>query len=252
MVLACIGAHDPTGGGTLAALTGWTSLNVPGVAGQDSHLVGYYLDGISVNECTITCAADDRWPTAGFSLKPTANGTATTRCKAVHWFDNPTPVRAGEAISFAGTSGANDMFCILYFDVAPFNYVKPTDSAKAPVYKWSRTTAASGTNLTALTVQSGLVSLTAFGDHQYEIDDIAIAAAFTTNPIIGLKVDKPDWPYTVWFPLPLTDVAQMWDKLQVPPGMLKIVKGDTLNVSWLGETAEQPTATITFKYAAGR
>ena len=159
MVLACVLSHDPTGGCTLAALTGATSLSVPGKAGHDSMLIGYALDGISVNECTITCPADERFPTAGMSLRPTGNGTATARCKSVEWLDNPIPMRAGEAITHAGTSGANDMFSILYFDVEPFNYVKPNDSLGGPAYFWTRATAASGTNLTALTVQTGLVTL---------------------------------------------------------------------------------------------
>ena len=252
MVLASMVAHDATGGGVMAALTGGPSLNVPGKAGEDSYLVGYTYAGISAEEVTITCAADDRWPTAGFSLKATSNCAAASGCKALRWFKNRTPVRAGEAITFTGTSGSNASWCILYFAVAPFNWRRPDEAQKVDAFKWSRTTAASGTNTTALTVQSGLVTLTAFGDHEYEIEDITIGGAFTTAPIIGCKIDKGDWPYTVYFLLPETDVAQLWEPIDLPSGILKVVKGDTMNISWLTDSTEQPTAIFTFKYQVGR
>lgn len=254
MVMACVIGSDATGGGTLAAPTGAPALTVPGIQGQDSLLVGYALDGVSVNECTISVPGDDRLPSAGFSLRPTSDGTAVGRGRSVKWLDNPMPMKAGNTINMAGTSGANYMWLFLYFDVAPFSFVHPIKrkGAGAKAYKWSRTTTASGTNLTANTVQSGLANLFMrdFGNHEYEIDDIAPAAAYTTNPIIGLKVDDPRTPYWIYFMLPLTDVADDWDAIEVPPGMLTVKGGQTLQLAWLGETAEQPTAIITFKYAA--
>lgn len=252
MVLASMVAHDATGGGVMAALSGGPSLNVPGIAGKDSILVGYSNTGISANEVTLTCAADDRWPVAGFSLKATSNGAAASYCKPIVWFDNPMPCRAGETITFTATSGANDNWVILYWDVEPFSFKKPTDDARAPAFKHTRTTAASGTNLTALTVQSGLVTLGSFGAHDYVIDSVTIGGAFTTSPIIGLKVDKPGWDYTIYIQLAETDVADLWVPTRWPAGCMPIRAGDTLNVSWLSDTAEQPTANITFKYPVGR
>lgn len=254
MVLAALVYSDATGGGVGAAPTNCPSLTVPGDAGADSHLVGHTLDGVSVNECTITVPGDRRWESTGFSLRPTSDGTAIGRGKPVDWWDNPVPVKAGQTITPTITSGANYAWGILYFDVAPFNYQKPAlDALKAPVYKWTRATAASGTNLTANTWQTGLVTHTQFGEHDYEIDDIVTSAAFTTNPIISLKSEtRGSTPYDLFFMLPLTDVANDWDKLRIPKGQIAIKQGTTLKIGWLGETAEQPTANITYKYAAGK
>lgn len=253
MVMASIVASDATGGGVLAAPTNCPSLVVPGDFGKDALIVGHTLDGVSVNECTLTCAGDDRWPTNGFSLRPTSDGTAVGSGKPLEWWDNPVPVKCGQTITFTGTSGANYMWCILYFDIPPYTFKKPMGEMKGPVYKWTRVTTASGTNLTANTLQTGLVTHTNFGDHDYFIDDITVAAAFTTNPIIGLKSEtEGSTPYTLFFMLPLTDVAQDWEKLRIPPEAIRIKQGTTLAISWLGETAEQPTANITYKYAAGK
>lgn len=244
-------ASDATGGGALAAPTGCPSLVVPGKLGEECLIVGHALDGVSVNECTITCAGEEgRWPTTGFSLRPTSDGSAIGGGKSVEWWDNPVPVKSGQTIAFAGTSGANYMWNILYLDVPPYNFKMPMPGPKAKAVKWTRSTAASGTNLTANTLQTGLVTLANFGDYAWQIDDIHADAAFTTNPIIGLKLDKKEaTPYRLYFILPLTDVAQDWERLRFPGDQLPIGLGDVLDIGWLGETAEQPTAKITFKRA---
>lgn len=241
-------AHDATGGGVMAALSGGPSLNVPGPAGQDAHIVGYTYMGISAEDVTLTCAAEDRWPQAGFSLKCNSNAAAASFCKPITWLRNRVPIRCGEALVFTGTSGANDAWCALQLDVPPHSVKRPEDREHSPAIFHTRTTAASGTNTTALTVQHNLVTLTQFGDYLQEIDSVSIAGAYTTAPFIGLKVDKPDWPYRIYLPLAETDVANLWEKIQIPQGTMPIRKGDTLEVSWLSDSTEQPTANVTLKY----
>lgn len=254
MVLASLVASDATGGGVGAAPTGCPALTVPGPFGKDAMFVGYSLGGVSVNESTLTVATDERWPAAGFSLRPTDDGTAVGRGKSVHWFKNPTPIKCGATLTPTISSGANYAWQIMHFDVPVPGpaFARPAlDSGKEPMYKWTRTTGASGTNLTANTLQTGLVTLTQFTDFDWIIDDITVAAAFTTNPIIGLKSEGADSsPYRIFMPLPLTDVAQDWDPIPFPGNQIKIGLGTTLDVAWVGETAEQPTANITFKRKA--
>lgn len=253
MVLATLVASDATGGGVGAAPTGCPSLVVPGDFGEDALFIGHALDGVSVNDVTYTCPGDDRWHASGFKKRPTSDGTAIGFGRHVDWWDNPIPIKCGQTIVPTITSGANYSWNLMYFDVPPYNFVKPNDALKAPARIWTRTTTASGTNLTANTLQTGLVTLRDFGDFDYVIDDIITAAAFTTNPIIGLKSETAgSSPYRNYFILPLTDVASNWDKLRIPKEAIRVKQGTTLDISWLGETAEQPTANISFKYAAGK
>lgn len=234
----------------MAALTGGPSLNVPGNAGEIAKIVGYAYMGISAEEVTITCPGDADFPTAGVSFPCSSNAAAASQCNPVRWLRNAIPIACGEAIVATGTSGANDAWGLLYLDVPPYNFKKPTDDQAIDVFKWTRGTAASGTNLTALTVQTGLVTLTQWGNRPYELDAVTISGAFTTAPIIGLKIDKADWPYWLYLPLPETDVANLWPPTQLPPGMFKVKAGETLLFAWLSDTAEQPTANVTVKYPA--
>lgn len=246
-------AYDATGGGVMTTTVGGAPLVVPGKPGSTSYIVAYALDGISVNEVTITCAQETEWDAAGFSLKPTGNGTATGRCRSIQTLNNPIPITAGRTLVLTGTSGANPMLLIVYITYDGGSW-KPrlSHNVGAPKRLLTRASAASGVNLTAYTIQTGLITLATWPNKAYEPVEIAPDAAFTTTPIIGIrKLNEGDWFFVM---LPLTDVAQLWDPIMLPYGVLDgpsgplIHSNDTLEIAWLSATAEQPTGKLSFAY----
>jgi len=248
MPIGCMIGYDATGGGVLATVTGGPSMTVPGKLGSISHIVAYGLDGTSVGSVTLTCTAETMWEAAGFSLKATANGTATSSCKSYRKLTHKIPIHAGKTLVMTGVSGAHPMWCILYIEYDGGEW-KDRMLGEGVGLLWTRVTTASGTNTTTLVVQSDLVSLTGFGDRIYTPVKVDIASAYTTTAIIGLKKRGSDQPY-IYFLLPLTNVAHLWDETLIPHGVMTITGNDTLDVSWLSVSTEQPTANITFGYAA--
>ena len=75
MALDTILGYDATGGGVLAAVAP-TSLTIKGRSDQEAHLVGYFYDGISAEDLTVTCATNPAWDAAGFRVHATTDGTA--------------------------------------------------------------------------------------------------------------------------------------------------------------------------------
>lgn len=240
--------YDATGGGT-ATVVAPTSFTIKGPSSQDAWIVGYFYDGISAEEVTVKCGNDTRWHPDGFSLPATTDGTAVGNAGfpgGIQPLPFKVPVRGGDLLSFTCTSGANPVFgglLVEYPGGVPFGWRSHLEGIGG---LYTRTTSASGTNLTAATVQEGLVKLDGFDERVYTPVSVQVAAAYTTTPIIGIrKLGSGDY---LFVPLPLTDVAQSWGMIMLPRGIGTFTAGDTMQIAWLSSTAEQPTAKITFSH----
>ncbi len=240
-------AYDLTGGGVMAALAP-TSFTIKGPSSQNAYIVGYASNGISPQGAVVTCANDERWEAAGFNLHNTADGTAVGA--GDQWVPLPVkvPVRGGDVLAITSVSGANPHWVILYIDYPPFNYKARDPFQSQPSgCLITRTTAASGVNLTAGVVQGGLVTLVGFGARTYSPVYIHMTGGtMTTDNYMGIK--KLGDPYTTFWRVPLIAAGDDQKVWPLPQGMFTVGQGDTVEISWAGDTANQPIAMVTFAY----
>ena len=244
MVLETILGYDLTGGGVMTAPG--PSFTIKGPNTQRAYIRGYYLDGISGHMVVVTNPNNTDWE-SGFILTQTINGLATSTPKVIHWFNSAIPVQGGDVLVLTSTSGGNPHHCGLYVDYPPYTFKVPSPASLGEQYRLTRLTAAAAA-LTAGVVQTGLTTLTGWGKRRYTPHAVQAVGALTTNPFIGLN--KLGEAYKTFWPLPLTDVAQCWHPYELPDGLFEIRAGDTVEVSWLSDTAESPTANVTFRYVA--
>lgn len=248
-MLDTILTYDATGGGVQAVVPP-TSLTIKGGANQQAYLVGHFLDGISVNECTLTCATNPDWEAAGFSLKPTTQGIATSGGPPADFWRHKVPVRGGDVMVLTSTSGANPTHAGLYVDYPWMQGPKyqARHTAESDGHYVLKTTAAGGTNCAAGTLVRGATNLTGWMQgRQYYLESATISAAFTTTAFLGLRKLGSNNLF-IW-PCPLTDVAQAFQPMSIPKGALDTVQqGDQVEVYWSSVTAEQPTANTNWVY----
>jgi len=184
---------------------------------------------------------------SGLILTPTMNGTAVAYGKVMHYFNSAIPVQGGDILVLTSTAGAVPIHLGLLMDYPPYSFKVPGPATLGEQYRLTRLTAAAAA-LTAGVVQTGLTTLTGWGKRRYTPHSVQAVGALTTDPFIGLN--KGGEAYKTFWPLPLTDVAQNWNPYELPDGLFEIVKGDTVEISWLSDTAESPTANLTFRYVA--
>jgi hypothetical protein len=250
-MLDTILGYDATGGG-VAAVVPPTSLTTKGAG----TIVGYFYDGISAEEVTITCPTDEDWPAAGFSLPATSDGTAVGA--GLQWMplDVQVPVKANKALVLTTTSGGNPVHVGVYVDYpglggasAPFSIRQPGSAKGIP---WTRSTVAGGTNCAAGTIVQGATNLTNFGNHTWTPVAINANAAFTTTAFLGIRKLGGANLLPI-FPVGLTDVANDMRGYGLPHGIGQTYTGnDAMEIFWSSVTGEQPTANITFARAGGR
>lgn len=240
-------AHDPTGGGVMAVVPG-SSFTIK----ENGFLVGYFYDGISAEEVTITNPQNPKWDPAGFSVPPTTTGTAVIRGKPFTLFRKRLPVRKGDVLVFTATSGANPIHLGVYVEYPGGKYgpfkLRP-DQDMAPGLLVTRTTVAGGTNCAIGTIVQGATNLEDFPQGRI-LTPVSVTpnATFTTTAFLGLRKYGGDNVLFV-MPIALDDVANAWEEGLLPLGLFTVTQGDAIELFWMSATAEQPTADITFAYA---
>lgn len=240
--------YDATGGGTQLVVPP-CSLTVKGPSSQVAYLVGYAMDGISVNDAIVTCTTNKDWDPAGIHLKPTTAGIATSGGPPISWLPVKVPVKGGDVFTIVSTSGANPTHVILYVDYPPYGFQGARDMSKPPVANLTyKATVAGGTNCAAGTFVMGATPLRTFiGGRRFNVIGATISGAFTTTAFLGLR--KSGSSYMMIIPCPLTDVAQAWQPFWLPPGVMEsIQQGDEIEVWWSSVSAEQPTGNVWLAY----
>lgn len=246
MVLDTILTYDATGGGTQAVVPP-TSLTIKGPSTQEAFIVGYFCDGISVNDITITCATNPDWEPAGFTLPATSDGTAIGAGDSWRPLPHKIGVRGGDVLVIVSTSGANPCYAGLYIEYPgdPAYAVRPAQEGKA--HYVTKASVAGGTNCAAGTIVQGATNLTGFMQGRtYTPVMVKANAAFTTTAFLGIR--KLGAPFLFIVPIPLTDVAADFKNLVLPKGIMTVTQGDQVEVFWSSATAEQPTADVVFAY----
>jgi len=239
MPLYSIMGYDATGGGVMTVVSP-TSLTVK----EDGNIVGYALDGISVQRCVITIPQSTKWDPTGLVLYPTSDGTAVGAGRQWMPLKHKVPVKKGDVIVMTSVSGANPCHCILYLEYGSGFSVRPDAPSEAGLY-YTRTTVA-GTNCAAGTlVQVG--DLTTFPDRILTPVSIHANAAFTTTAFVAMR-KSGSGDITIW-PIGLTDIANDWTSPGLPKGLFTVTKGDSIELWFSSVTAEAPTAQIDFVYA---
>lgn len=240
MAIDTVVGYDATGGGVLAAVPP-TSFTIK----ENGYIVGYWYDGISAEEVTITNAGNSDWPAAGFSLPATSDGTAVGAGKPWMPLRHRIPVKKADVLTLTATSGANPVHAGLFIDYGGFAVPSPLEGQG---YLWTRSTTALGTNCSAGTFvgPTATGNMTAWGDRTWELVAVDADGAFTTTAIVGLrKQGGPNLLYAQ--PVGLTDVANDVRGYGVPRGLGWTLSGnDVLEVLALSVTAEQPTFKLTF------
>jgi hypothetical protein len=245
MPLDSIVGWDATGGGVLTVVNS-TSLTVKGGADQIAYIVGYSLDGISVRRVTVTNAANPSWDATGLVLYPTTDGTAVGAGAQWQPLKHKVPVRGGDVLVMTSLAGANPVTCILYLDYPPYGFsVRPDSPTEEGLY-YSRTTVAGGTNCAAGTAVQGATSLGNFPNRMLTPVSIHANAAFTTTAMLGIR--KLGTGYLTYWNIGLTDIANDWWTFSLPKGLFTVTKGDSIELFWISDTAEQQTAQIDFVY----
>lgn len=249
MAVDTIVGYDATGGGTLAVISP-TSLTIKGSSQKDRYLLGYWYDGISANDLTITCTTNPEWEAAGITLPPTSDGTATSAGLQYRLFGHKIPVKGGDVMTLAATSGANPVMAGLfveYPELEPTFQPRQVDQQEGVAHYVSKSTTAGGTNCAAGTFVQGATNITGFMEGRTYTPLIVNAnAAFTTTAVLGMRKLGGNSLFAV--PIPLTDVAADWMIKPLPKGLFTVSKGDAIEVFWSSVTAEQPTANVTFVY----
>lgn len=245
-MLDTILTYDATGGGTQAVVAP-TSLTIKGGSNQKAYLVGHFLDGISVNDCTLTVATNSNFEPGGVSLEPTTSGIATSGGPPARFWPHKMEVLGGDTVTLVSTSGANPTHCGIYVE---YPWMKdgdkampyaPRSIAEAEGHYMTRATTAGGTNCAAGTFVQGATNLTGWlQGRTYSPIGATISAAFTTTAFLGMRKLGASNMF-VW-PCPLTDVAQAWNQVPFPKGTFEVRQGDQVEVWWSSATAEQPTA----------
>ena len=243
-MLDTIMGYDAANGGVLAVVTPTSNLTFK----DNGKIVGYFYDGISAEEVTLTVPTDDDWPAAGVSLPATSDGTAVGAGMPWRPLQFQLPVKKDKAVVMTATSGNNPVWGGLLVDYPskgePFGLRDPLQPATA--YLWTRTTVAGGTNCAAGTTVQGATGLTAWGDYEWQPVAVEAAAARTTTVFVGFrKFGGPN--FIPFFPIGLTDVANDMRGYGIPKGVGQTYTGnDTMELFLGSDTAEQPTANITF------
>lgn len=235
--------YDATGGGVQAVVPP-TSLTIK----ADGHLVGYFLDGISVNDCVVTNANNPNWEAAGMTFAPTSDGTAVGAGDMIRWLTHKVPVKKGDVLVCTSTSGANPTHFGLYVEYPGGGAFKPRGELEGQAYLTFKATAAGGTNCAAGTIVQGATNVTGFGQGRtYTPVQVKANAAFTTTAFLGLrKLGGSNVLFIM--PVGLTDVANDTKRTYIPHGIFTVTQGDSIEIFWSSATAEQPTADILFAY----
>jgi hypothetical protein len=243
MAIDTILAYDATGGGVLAVVPP-TSLTIK----ADGHLVGWFYDGISAEDVTITNANNPNWEAAGFSCHPTSTGAAILPGYNMVTFEHKIPVKKGDVLVLTSTAGANPVYFGLYVEYPGGLAFSMRPEQEGMAYHVTKTTTAGGTNCAAGTLVQGATNITGFGQGRtYTPIRVAAAAAFTTTAFLGMrKLGGANYLFIV--PIPLTDVAAAWHKYKLPKGLFTVTQGDAIEIFWASVTGEQPTAKVTFAY----
>ena len=240
-------AHDPTGGGVMAVVPG-SSFTIK----EHGFLVGYFYDGISAEEVTITNPQNPKWDPAGFTLVPTSTGTEVIAGTPYKPMPKRVPVRKGDVLVFTATSGANPIHLGVYVEYPGGKFgsfkLRP-DQDMEPGLLVTRATVAGGTNCAIGTIVQGATNLEDFPQGRL-LTPVSVAsnATFTTTAFLGLRKYGGDNVMFV-MPIPLDDVAAAWRDNKLPLGLFTVTQGDAIELFWMSATAEQPTADITFAYA---
>lgn len=246
MVLDTILTYDAANGGVQLVVPP-TSLTIKGPSSQTAYLVGHFLDGISVNDCAVTCATNPDWEAAGVTLLPTSTGTAIIGNMPFKLWDHKIPVRGGDVLVLTSTSGANPTHCGLFVEYPGEPGYGPRNIAESVGHYRTYATAAGGTNCAAGTLVQGATNITGFQQGKtYTPLYASMSGAFTTTGFLGIR--KLGANYMFITPVPLTDVAQAWEPKSFPKGLFTATQGDAIEVWWSSVTAEQPTANVTFVY----
>lgn len=251
MVLDTILGYDATGGGTLAVIPP-TSLTIKGSSNQKANLVGYFYDGISAEDLTVTCATNPDWDAAGFRVHATTDGTAIGSGDQFRYFPKKIPVRGGDVLSLVGTSGANPVHAGIYVDYpwmqGPKFEKRPWEGESDEAYETYKSIAAGGTNCAAGTIVQGATNVTGFlQGRTYTPVGIEANGAFTTTALIGIR--KLGGLNTLFVaPIGLTDVANDWNYHPLPKGIFTVTQGDQIEPFFSSVTAEQPTANLRLLY----
>jgi hypothetical protein len=238
--------YDATGGGAMTAISP-SSLTIKGPSNQKAYLIGYWLDGISVNRLTITCTTNKNFEAAGFVLPPTTDGTAITCGKQFELLPHKMELNGGDVLVATLEAGANPGHAGLFIEYPgePNYGIRPVQDGEANYV--TKPTTATGTNCTAGAITWGTTMLTGWVQGRaYTPLKVAANAAFTTTPIVCLR--KLGSNFMLALPVALTDVAQDWIYPALPKGWFVVQSGDSVEVGMSSATAEQPTADVTFAY----
>ncbi len=247
MALDTIFTYDASGGGT-QTIVAPTSYTIKGKG--DAEIIGYFADGISLNDITVTCTTNTDWEPDGFNLPATSDGTAIGAGDIWKPLPHKIPVVGGDVLSIASTSGANPVHAGLfvnYPDKEPAYSLRPRQEESELGHYITKATTAGGTNCAAGTLVRGATALTGFMQNRvYTPCMVKANAAFTTTAFLGLRLSGSS--NMVIVPIPLTDVAADFKNEVLPKGMFTAMQGDSVEVWWSSATAEQPTADVTFVY----
>ena len=236
-------AYDATGGGVMAVVPP-CSLTIK----MDGKIVGYFYDGISAEDVTITNASNPAWDAAGIRLPATSDGTAVGAGDPFRWLTHKIPVKKGDVLVLTSTSGANPVHCGLYIEYPGGLGFSLRKELEGDAYLTFRTTVAGGTNCAAGTIVQGATNVTNFGQGRtYTPVEVKAAGAFTTTAFLGIrKLGGENVLFIV--PVGLTDVANDMKRALLPKGIFTVTQGDAIELFWSSVTAEQPTASIIFAY----
>lgn len=246
MVLDTILTYDAANGGVQTVVPP-CSLTIKGPSSQTAYIVGYFLDGISVNDCAVTCATNPDWEAAGVTFLPTSTGTAIIGNQPFKWLDHKIPVRGGDVLTCTSTSGANPTHFGLYIEYPGGESYGHRALGGATGHLRTYALVAGGTNCAAGTLVQSATNTTGFQQGKtYTPLYASISGAFTTTAFLGIR--KLGSNYMFITPVPLTDVAQAWAPMNFPKGLFTCTQGDSVEVWWSSVTAEQPTGNLTFVY----
>lgn len=244
--------YDAANGGVQAVVPP-TSLTIKGSSDQKAFLVGHFLDGISVNDCTLTCSTNPDFEAAGFSFEPTTSGIATSGGPPVRFWPHKIEMKGGDVLVLTSTSGANPTHAGIFVD---YPWMKDGDASRPYLPRQvaesngryvTKATVAGGTNCAAGTFVQGATPITGFMQgRRYSPVAATISGAFTTTAFLGLRKLGSNNLF-VW-PCPLTDVAQAWNQVPFPKGTFEVGQGDTVELLWSSASAEQPTANTRWVY----
>lgn len=245
MAVDTILTYDATGGGTQAVVTP-TSLTIK----DNGYIVGYFADGISCEDITITNTNNPLWEAAGFKLPATSDGTAVGAGDMSRWLPHKIPVKKADVLTVVSTSGANPVHAGIHVEYPTSKgyqfAIRPDQEGNA--YYTTKSTTAAGTNCAAGTIVQGATNITGFGQGRtYTPVMVKANAAFTTTAFLGMRKLGGD-NYIYITPVGLTDVANDTKMTKLPKGLFTVTQGDAIEVFWSSVTAEQPTADVTFAY----